>query len=178
MERAKECTVPGSSDSILCQTKKLHSVAADHLIFFRFWHAGEVSLYHPHGCGPAGFLVGKIRAPDETIDIDLVAQLNADSIELKSPQTMLADVLARQTAQRFETEQALRPSDVPVIAHVRRLQEKGNPADLIFGEEDPQVGKAVQQTRQDPLNRGYRTVSPDRSKTSHLVHQIVTEFFH
>src|SRR5262245_32943131 len=132
--------------------KELHSIAADHLIFFQFRHTGEVSFNNVHGFGPVGFLMRKIRAPDETIDIDLVAQLNADSIELKSPQAMRADVLARQTAQRFETEQALRPSDVAVIAHVRRLQEKGNPADLILGEEDPQVGKAIEQPRQDPLN--------------------------
>src|SRR5262245_4246101 len=84
------------------QMKKLDGVAADHLIFFRFRHAGEVSLYHTHRFGPVGLLVWKIRAPDQSIDIDLVAQLDPDPIELESPKTMLTDVLARRTLQRLE----------------------------------------------------------------------------
>src|SRR5512132_2428321 len=116
----------------------------------------------------------KIRAPDETIDVDLVAQLNTDPIELKAPQAMLANVLARQTAQRFEAEQALGPSDVTVIAHVGRLQKKGDPPDLIFGKEDAQCGKAIKQSRQNPLNRGHRAVATDGPEAPHLVYQVLT----
>src|SRR5262245_16008641 len=119
--------------------KKLDGVAADHLIFFRFRHAGKVSLYHTHGFGPVGLLMRKIRAPDQAINIDLVAQLDPDPIKLESPKTMLTDVLARRTVQRLETQQALGPANVAIITHVGRLQKKGNPPDLVFGEENLQL---------------------------------------
>src|SRR5262245_2011003 len=87
----------------LRQMKKLDGVAADHLVFFRFRHADKVSFNNIHGVGPVGFLMRKVRAPDQAIHIDLVTQLDPDPIELESPKAMFADVLARQTVQRFET---------------------------------------------------------------------------
>src|SRR5262245_26831527 len=86
----------------LLQMKKLDGIAADHLVFFRFRHAGEISLYHTHGFGPVGLLMWKIRAPDKPIDVDFVAQLDPDSIELEPPETMFTDVFARRTLQRLE----------------------------------------------------------------------------
>ena len=83
------------AQSSLCQMKKLDGVAADHFVFFRIGHAGEVSLDNAHGFGPVGFLMRKIGAPDQPIDVDFVAQLNPDAIELKTPQAVLANVLAR-----------------------------------------------------------------------------------
>src|SRR5262244_4286484 len=163
---------------LLLQMKKLDGVATDHLVFFRFRHADKVSFNNIHGVGPVGFLMRKVRAPDQAIDIDLVAQLDPDPVELKSPKAMLTDIFARQTGQRLETEQALGPANVAIITDVGPLQEKGNPPNLVFGEEDSQVGKAVEQAGQNPLNRGHRAVSPNGSKAAHLVHEIVSEFFH
>jgi hypothetical protein len=37
--------------------------------------------------------VQKIKTPDETVDVDFVAQLDADPIELKAPEAVLADDL-------------------------------------------------------------------------------------
>src|SRR5262245_19540482 len=97
------CSIVVHEELRLRQMKKLDGVTADHLVFFRFRHAGEVSFNNIHGVGPVGFLMRKVRAPDQAIDIDLVAQLDPDPIELKSPKAMLADVLARPTVQRLET---------------------------------------------------------------------------
>jgi hypothetical protein len=58
------------------------------------------------------------------------------------------------------------------------LQKKGNPPNLIFGKENAQGGKAIKQSRQNPLNRSHRAVSSDGPETPHLVHQIVIKFFH
>ena len=76
--------------------KEFHGVAADHFMFLCRWHAGKISFNNAHGFGPVRFLVGKIRAPDKTIDVDLVAQLDANPVELKPPKAMLADVLSWQ----------------------------------------------------------------------------------
>src|SRR4029077_4032002 len=158
--------------------KEFYGVAADHFVFLYRWHAGEVSFNNPHGFGPVRFLVGEIRAPDKTIDIDLVAQLDANPIELKPPKAMLADVLARQGTERFEAEQALGPPDMAIVAHVRCLEEKGNPADLVLGKEDPQAGKPIEQAGQDTLNGGHRAIATDWTKSAYLIAKVMSYFFH
>jgi hypothetical protein len=126
--------------------KKFRRVAADHFVFFFFRHAGKVFLDDLQRLGPVGFLVRKIRAPHQSIDVDLVAQLDADPVELKPPVALFADVFARRTAERFEAEQTLRPTMMAVVAHVGGLQEKGNPADLVLCEENAEGREAVEET--------------------------------
>src|SRR5712692_8148598 len=98
--------------------KKLYGVTAHHLVLFLLRHAGEISFDHIHGLGPVRLLVRKIGAPDKTIDINLVAQLDANPIELKTPQTVLADVFARGPRQRPEAQKSLRPTIMAIITHI------------------------------------------------------------
>jgi len=79
------------------------------------------------------------------IDLNLVAQLNADAVELKAPKKVLAHVVARRSLQWFKPEQALGPAMVALVAHVRGLEEEWNPADLILGEEDSEGGETIEQ---------------------------------
>ena len=125
--------------------EEIDGIAAHHFVFFILRYAGEIPFDNREGFRPVGFLVRKIRAPDEMVDVDLVTQLDADAIELKPPQAMLAYVFARWTAEGLEAEQAFGPPDMTVVAHVRCLQEKGDPANLIFGEEYPQVRKTIEE---------------------------------
>ena len=78
------------------QTEKLHGVAADHFMFVRFRHPGKVFVDDLERVGPVGFLVRKVGAPQQLVNADFMAQLDADAVELKPPETMLADVFARR----------------------------------------------------------------------------------
>ena len=78
-------------------------------MFFRFRYAGEVFLNDLERVGPVGLLVREVGSPQEHVDANLVAQLDADSVELKAPQAMFADVFARRPLQWFESKQPLGP---------------------------------------------------------------------
>ena len=67
---------------------------------------------------------------------------------------------------------------VAVVTNVGALQKEWNPADLILSEEDAQSREAVEETGQDPLDGGNRTVAAHRAETSYLFDQIVGEFLH
>src|SRR5439155_22599157 len=64
------------------------------------------------------------------------------------------------------------------ITHVGFLQKERTPADLIFGKENFEFWKTVEQAGQDPLNRGHRTIASNRPETTDLIHQILAELFH
>src|SRR6266508_3941096 len=114
--------------------EKLDGVAAHHSAFFVFGYAGEILVDDFQRLGPVGLLMGKVGAPHQPVDVDLVAQLDTDPVKLKAPQAVLANVFTGQMAERLEAEQALGPAMVAVVANVGALQKEWNPADLILGE--------------------------------------------
>jgi len=122
--------------------------------------------------------MGKVRAPHQTIDVDLVAQLDADAVELKAPVKMLAYIFAGRPSEWFEPEQPFGPTVMAILAHVGGLKKKRNPADLVFGEEDAQGWKPIEESGQDPLYRSHRAVAAHRTETAHLIDQIVGDFAH
>jgi hypothetical protein len=66
-------------------------------MFIRFRYAGEVLSMILSESGQSDSLVREVGAPEQLVDADFVAQLDADAVELKTPQTMLANVFARRT---------------------------------------------------------------------------------
>ena len=89
--------------------------------------------------------MGKVGAPHQTGDVDLVTQLDADAVELKAPIEILADVFAGRAFHRFQSKQAIGPVMVAVITDVGALQEERNPANLILGEKDTQSRKSIEE---------------------------------
>src|SRR6185295_11189118 len=98
------------------EAEKLDGVTADHFVFVRFRHAGEVFIDDLERVGPVGFLMREVGAPHEFVDADLVAQLDADAVELEAPQAMLANIFTRRPLQWIESQQALGPTMVTVVA--------------------------------------------------------------
>src|SRR5215510_1434698 len=117
----------------------------------------------------------KVRTPDQVVDVDLVAQLDSDAIKLETPQTMRANVLARQTRERLEAEKPLRPAIVAVVADIGRLQEKRNPADLVLCKKDTQTRKTVEKTREHPLCGSNGTAAARGPEPAHLFHNPVND---
>src|SRR6185295_9970312 len=128
------------------ESEEVLGVAANHLVLFWVRHAGEIFVDDLQRVGPVGLLMGKIGTPHQAIDVDFVAQLDADAVELKPPIKIFANVFTRRTLQRFQPEQAIGPTMMAIIAHIGALQKKWNPTDLIFGKEDTQARKTVEQS--------------------------------
>ena len=126
--------------------EKVDCVAANHFMFFRVRHAGEVLVDDAQRLGPVRLLMWKIGAPHEAIDIDLVAQLDADAIELKAPVEIFANEFTGRTAERLQPEQTMSPVMMAVITDIGALQEEWNPADLVFREEDTELRKAIEES--------------------------------
>ena len=76
----------------------------------------------------------KVGTPHEPVNVNLVAQLDADPVELETPVTIFADVFARRTTHGFQSKQSIGPAMVAIVTNVSALQKERNPADLIFRE--------------------------------------------
>lgn len=63
--------------------------------------AGKVSVHDLQRLGPVGFLMGEVGAPHQAIDVNLVAWLDTDAVELKTPKKVLAYGVTWQSLQWF-----------------------------------------------------------------------------
>src|SRR5579885_363938 len=128
----------------LLQMKEVDDVAGHHAVALLLGHAGKVALQDRVGLRPVGFLVREVRGPDELVHAHAMAQRHARRIELEAPVAVLDDVLAGIARQPLPAERLLHPAAVPLVAGVAHLEEQRDPADLVLGEEDPQVREALE----------------------------------
>src|SRR4051794_24163546 len=103
---------------------------------------------------PGGYHMGKITAPDDVVHADLVAQLDADRIVIKSPVAPLLDVLARPPIESGNPEVALGPESVLLVFGVQLLQVEGQPSHVVLGPVNAQAGEPVEDTGKDELADG------------------------
>src|SRR5262245_8291025 len=107
-------------------------------------YAGEIALDYLAAVRVLGLDVGKVACPHHPVDPDEIAQPNADTVKLKSPQDMLLDVVDGPVRQRLPSLQALGPIPAFLVSRIRAAIGKGQPADACLGEKNLQIGNPLE----------------------------------
>src|SRR5258706_14633536 len=93
----------------------------------------------------------KIRWPHDPVDADFVTQFHADAIFEKSPVGVFFEIFAWLALELRQTEHPFGPKMVGFIFLIDLLAEIGQPADIIFGPVNLQLGKAIEDAGDDQL---------------------------
>src|SRR5205814_460987 len=96
------------------------------------WDTAELSREIGAGLRPAGRVVREVAAPDDAIDAQPVAQLDAHPVLVEPPVGVLPEVLARPPRQPREAVEPLRPVAVLLVLDVHLLVHEGHPADSVL----------------------------------------------
>src|SRR4051794_27941940 len=117
-------SLPMTSDAPIStlDAKKREQVVGLHLTPLVRRDAGHLLVQHGARVRPAGDDVREVAAPDDVVDADLVAQLDADRVVEEAPQGMILYIVARPALQAGDAEVALGPDAVLLVLQVHLLE--------------------------------------------------------
>ena len=128
-------------------------------------HAGKEPLRERARVRPVALDVREVRREHDVVHAHVVTQLDGHALDvLHAEVDVLADVVARALLERLEVEQPRGPVAVPLVPVVRLLHPERHPAESRLGEEDPEIGKAIEDAGQDHLGEAHGRCGPQKGE--------------
>src|SRR5215470_4139386 len=148
------------------QVEEVEHVAGGDLVGFVLRHPREEPFCERARVRPVALDMGKVRSEHDALHAHVVAQLHGHALHvLDAEGDVLADVLAWPQSKRLEVQEPFGPMPVPLVPVVRLLHPERHPAEARLGEEDPELGQAVEYTAKRELGHA-------QERQRHPVHDL------